>query len=81
MYQWVWFRIKNFFPVLTELAGESSGVTASPVSQVECLEAVGDEGEREVKRERRRKNIIEELFETEKTYLNHLEVTQKVSFG
>lgn len=32
------------------------------------------------KRERRRRKIIKELFETEKAYLNHLDVIHKVHF-
>lgn len=33
----------------------------------------------EEKREKRRKKVIRELFETEKTYLNHLELVNKVN--
>ena len=63
--------------VLSELE-ETSDVAYSPVHHTECMETVLEDEEREIRRERRRKNIISELFETEKTYLNHLEVTQKV---
>lgn len=37
-----------------------------------------DESVSEEKREKRRKKVIKELFETEKTYLNHLELVNKV---
>ena len=40
MYHRVWFPTIKFFPVLTELAGETSGLAVSPVSHVECLEAI-----------------------------------------
>ena len=32
------------------------------------------------RRERRRRKIVKELFETEKAYLNHLELIHKVCF-
>ena len=33
----------------------------------------------EAKREKRRRKIINEIFETEKTYLNHLDLIHRVS--
>ena len=62
----------NFSPVLSEIANESNDAAPSP------RDSEADE-EMVTRRERRRKNIIDELFDTEKTYLHHLAVTHKVS--
>ncbi|WAR02007.1 ARG39-like protein [Mya arenaria] len=66
--------------VLSELEEHSRGVE-SP-SLVDTLEEGenGDVIDPEVaeRREKRRRNIIEELFETEKTYLHHLDITHRL---
>ena len=62
------------FVVLSEIAEHEQAEIS--------LKDEGDKGkgraEENAKRDRRRKKIIKELFETEKTYLSHLEIVQKV---
>jgi hypothetical protein len=61
------------FPELTEPEhGDDAGILfpGSPAEKVAVETA---------RRERRRRKIIRELFETEKAYLNHLDLIHKVS--
>lgn len=55
---------------MMSLSGEAVLYASSP-SDKKAQEAA--------KRERRRRKIVKELFETEKTYLHHLELVNKVS--
>lgn len=69
----------DYFPfiltVLSELAGQDDTCDSSSVG--ECMDEEQMTAEMLEKRERRRKKIISELFETEKTYLHHLSVAHK----
>ena len=64
--------------VLSEIA-EGNEEAASPV-KVDTTEDNLENDEVLQRKEWRRKKIVTELFETEKTYLHHLEVTQKVIY-
>lgn len=65
--------------VLSELERDRTSSTSSsprtPDDSVAVETVTAEEVER---RERRRKKITEELFETEKTYLQHLDLTHRV---
>ena len=73
------WKIPLYFPVLSEIAEDSENGDNMSVNGSELADTnVENEGEMVARRERRRKKIMDELFETEKTYLNHLEVAHKV---
>lgn len=61
------------------MAEVSEGGVGSP-RRPGCHGDVSDEVDQEIqeRKERRRKKIIDELFETEKTYLHHLDLAHKV---
>lgn len=63
--------------MLSEIAEENENCS-SPIRVAECVEDEQLVAELEEKKERRRKKIISELFETEKTYLHHLTLAHKV---
>ena len=66
--------------MLSEIAEGREG-SNSPGVVVGSTDVVEDEhlaAEIEQRRERRRRKIIDELFETEKTYLQHLNRAHKV---
>ena len=72
-----YFHAMLCYTVLSEIAEE--GNNGGSPTLVQSGEVDNLDGEELVaRRERRRKNIVEELFDTEKTYLHHLEVTHKV---
>ena len=64
--------------MLAELAEEEGENSGTP-SKFVPMETEEINTELEEKRERRRKRIITELFETEKTYIKHMELAHKAS--
>ena len=55
--------LHNYFTVLSEIAEQNQNESTI---------------DKEQKKEKRRKKVTKELFETEKTYLNHLDLVNKV---
>lgn len=64
------------FTVLSEIAEEE----LAELSQYSNGDQEAERAQTAVRRDRRRAKITQELFETEKTYLNHLELINKVLF-
>lgn len=64
------------FPVLSEIAEEE----LAELSQYSNGDPEAEKAQAEARRDRRRTKITQEMFETEKTYLNHLELVNKVSY-
>lgn len=64
------------FTVLSEIAEEE----LAELSQYSNGDQEAERAQAAVRRDRRRAKITQELFETEKTYLNHLELINKVLF-
>ena len=63
---------------MSEIGEEGNCARSPTICGSEGVDHNVGEEELVARRERRRKNIVDELFETEKTYLHHLEVTHKV---
>lgn len=68
-------NIFNFL-VLSEIAEEE----LAELSQYSNGDPEMEKAQAEARRDRRRTKITQEMFETEKTYLNHLELVNKVSY-
>lgn len=64
------------FLVLSEIAEEE----LAELSQYSNGDPEMEKAHAEARRDRRRTKITQEMFETEKTYLNHLELVNKVSY-
>lgn len=64
------------FTVLSEIAEEE----LAELSQYSNGDQEAERAQAAVRCDRRRAKITQELFETEKTYLNHLELINKVLF-
>lgn len=64
------------FSVLSEIAEDE----LAELSQYSSGDPEAERAQAEARRERKRAKITQEMFETEKTYLNHLELINKVSF-
>lgn len=64
------------FLVLSEIAEEE----LAELSQYSNGDPEMEKAQAEARRDRRRTKITQEMFETEKTYLNHLELVYKVSY-
>lgn len=64
------------FLVLSEIAEEE----LAELSQYSNGDPEMEKVHAEARRDRRRTKITQEMFETEKTYLNHLELVNKVSY-
>lgn len=64
------------FLVLSEIAEEE----LAELSQYSNGDPEMEKAQAEARRDRRRTKITQEMFETEKTYLNHLELVNKVSY-
>lgn len=65
-----------YSPVLSEIAEEE----LAELSQYSNGDPEAEKAQAEARRDRRRTKITQEMFETEKTYLNHLELVNKVSY-
>ena len=62
--------------MLSEIAEDE----LAELSQYSSGDPEAERAQAEARRERKRAKITQEMFETEKTYLNHLELINKVSF-
>lgn len=73
-----WKLVQNMFNflVLSEIAEEE----LAELSQYSNGDPEMEKAQAEARRDRRRTKITQEMFETEKTYLNHLELVNKVSY-